>query len=108
MKRLAALLEAELMRWENVTSRPMFGMLALYRKAKVFALLPRTRGLDDPNSVGFRFAKPSPRLLKRLRGDERITGHRPGTKWISFRLDSEADLRDALAWFELAYRHAGN
>jgi hypothetical protein len=107
MKRLAALLEREISRWEKVTSRPMFGMLALYRKGNVFALLPRTRGLDDPNSVGFRLANPAKKILARMRAEERITAHRPGTKWISFRLDSETDLHDALEWFELAYRQAG-
>jgi len=84
----------------------MFGMHAFYRKANIFAVLPHTRALDEPNSVGFRLPNSSPRILSRLRGDERITGHRPGTKWISFHLNSEADLHDALQWFELAYRQA--
>jgi len=84
----------------------MFGMLALYREANIFAVLPRTRALDEPNSVGFRLPNRSQRILARMHGDERITGHRPGSKWISFHLNSEADLHDALEWFEVAYRQA--
>jgi len=37
MKRLAELLEGEVLDWPNVTSRPMFGMTGLYSGGKIFA-----------------------------------------------------------------------
>jgi len=107
MKRLSALLEAELREWEDVTSRPMFGMMALYRNSNIFVVLPRTRTLDEPNAICFRLRNPAQRILARLEADERIIPHRPGAKWISFVLQSELDLRDALQWLALAYRQAG-
>ena len=107
MKRLSAVLEAEVLLWKQVKARRMFGMTAIYRNSYIFALLPKTRALDEPNSVGFRLRRCSQRILARMRSDERVIGHRPGAKWFSFLLDSEADVHDALAWFELAYRRAG-
>ena len=82
-------------------------MTAMYRNSQIFALLPGTRALDEPNSVGFRLPNCSERILARMRSDERVIGHRPGAKWFSFLLDSEADVHEALEWFELAYRRAG-
>jgi len=57
MKRLAELLEGEVLGWPNVTSRPMFGMTGLYSGRKIFAVLPRTRALNVPDSIGFRLLK---------------------------------------------------
>ena len=107
MQRLAALLEVELLRWKHVTSRRMFGMVAVYRKSNIFALLPGNRALDEPNSIGFSLLNPSQRILNRMYKDERIISHTAGSKWVSFALHSEADIPDALEWFALAYRQAG-
>src|ERR1044071_5143846 len=50
-KRLAQLLEAEILTWPNVTSRPMFGLNGIYRGSNIFAVLPRTRAMDVPYSI---------------------------------------------------------
>ena len=106
MKQWSALLEAELAAWPAVTTRRMFGMLAFYRRGKVFAALPRTRCFETPRSVAFKLPRKTPQTLKRLRSDERIlTTWNQDSKWIAYELNSAQDLKDALQWFDLAYRN---
>jgi len=106
MKRLAELLEGEVLGWPNVTSRPMFGMTGLYSGRKIFAVLPRTRALDVPDSIGFRLLKRPPQIVAELQNDERIVMPTPAGKWISFVIQSDADIHGALNWLALAYRQA--
>lgn len=103
MKQWAALLKTEVCGWPQVTTRPMFGMMGLYRRKKIFGGLPVTRGFDTPNSVIFRF-DPVPRdLQQRALKEPRIA---PGTRWFSFEVHSAEDLRDALWWLDQAYERA--
>lgn len=105
MKQWSALLEAELSGWPAVTTRHMFGMLAFYRKGRIFAALPRTRCFETPRSVAFKLDPKTPRTVKMLQADARIPRTRADeSRWISFELSSNADLKDALKWFDLAYR----
>lgn len=105
MKQWSALLEAELTTWPAVTTRRMFGMLAMYRKGKIFAVLPRTRCFETPRSVAFKLDAKAPRIAKMLRADSRIPARTGEGSWIPFELGSAADLKDALKWFDLAYRN---
>ena len=106
MKHWSALLEAELSTWSAVTTRRMFGGLALYRKGKIFALLPRTRCFETPHSVAFKLATKTPQLTRQLRADSRIPDSRKDdANWISYEVRSAEDLKDALKWFDLAYRN---
>ena len=107
MRRLSALLEAEVLAWPAVTSRPMFGLNGLYRGRKIFAVLPRTRAMDAADSIAFRFSTRSQRIATRMRNDKRIVAPTADAKWISFMIESESDTHDALKWLELAYREAG-
>jgi len=98
MRRWCALLEEEVSAWHQVSSRPMFGMLALYRGKKIFAALPRTRAAETETS-----------LLIKLPGarHERLRGASgPGAGWVTFELDSSDDIAEALRWLERAYRKA--
>lgn len=106
IRRLAALLEAEVLAWPNVTSRPMFGLNGLYRGRIIFAVLPRTRAMDAPDSISFRLPRRSHPITAELRKDERIVAPMPNAKWISFVIHSDADIHDALNWLALAYRGA--
>lgn len=108
MKQWSAMLGEELSTWPKVTSRPMFGLRGFYRGKKIFAALPVTRGIRNPNALIFRI-KPIPsELLERAKKEPRIdTESRiPSAKWFIFELSSEADLRDALWWLNQAYEHA--
>jgi hypothetical protein len=108
MRRWCDFLLEEIRSWPQVTTRPMFGMAALYRHDAIFGVIPRTRAMETPTSVGFKLTRPGPSLKKALQKDPRIV--LPGSKpafWISFELTSEHDLADALLWFERAYREAG-
>lgn len=107
MKRLAALLEAEMLGWPNVTSRPMFGLNGIYRGANIFAVLPRTRAMEVPDSIAFRLLKRSRKIMDQLSKDKRIVASTPEAKWISFVIESEAEVHAALNWLALAYRQAG-
>ena len=107
MKRIAALLESEVLAWRSVTARPMFGMTGLYRDQSIFAALPRTRAMDVPDSIAFRFPKRSERMISQLCDDKRIVAPTPDAKWISFMIHSEEDIHVALKWLSLAYREAG-
>ncbi len=92
--------------WPNVTSRPMFGLNGVYRGGKIFAVLPRTRAMDAADSMAFRFSTRSKRINEQLRGDNRIITAAPDAKWISFVIESDANIHDALSWLELAYQEA--
>jgi hypothetical protein len=103
MKQWSAMLKTELIGWSQVTSRPMFGMSGMYRRKKIFAALPVTRGFDTSSSVIFRFDPMPADLNQRALKEPRIT---PGTRWFSFEIQSTEDLRDALWWLNQAYEAA--
>jgi len=108
MKVWSALLGQELNGWPQVTSRPMFGLLGFYRRKRIFAALPVTRGVNTPNSLMFRIQPMPADLLARAQKEPRIDTerHLPGAKWFSFELHSAADLRAALWWLNQAYERA--
>jgi len=100
MKRWSAMLKTEVSGWPQISTKPMFGMMGLYRGKKIFAGLPVTRGFDTPNSVIFRFDPMPQDLEPRALKDSRIA---PGKRWFSFHVGSIEDLRDALWWLNQAY-----
>ena len=100
MKQWSAMLKAEVSGWPEISTKPMFGMMGLYRRKKIFGGLPVTRGFDTPNSVIFRFDPVPQDLEQRADKDSRIT---PGKRWFSFEVASAGDLRDALWWLNQAY-----
>ena len=104
-KRLAKLLEAEMLAWPNVTSRPMCGLNARDSGRNIFAVLPRTRAMDARDSIAFRLLKRSQRIIAELDKDERII-LTPTSKWISFVIQSDSEIKDALHWLTRAYREA--
>ena len=103
MKHWSALLKTEVAGWPQVTTRPMFGMLSLFRRKKIFAALPVTRAIGTPHSVAFRFARFPKDLHRRAVEEQRIS---LGTHWHSFEIHSAEDLRDALWWLNQAHDRA--
>ena len=104
MKAWAAALEDEIKTWPSVSRRAMFGFSALYRNKKIFAVLPRTRGMGSSSSLAFKLPDVGPRLLARLRSDSRIsTTVMQANRWFVFELASDRDLKDALDWLGRAY-----
>ena len=108
MKQWSAMLGSEMGGWPKVQTRAMFGLRGFYRGKNIFAALPGTRGIRNPNALIFRIQPMPPDLLKRAKEEPRIdTENRiPSAKWFIFELHSEADLRDALWWLNQAYEHA--
>ena len=107
MKGWSAALTAEAGTWPAVTSRPMFGFTALYRRKRIFAVLPRTRGMGTPNSLAFKLPVLSPSTRRRLEQEPRIrTTVMHASRWFAFELSSDRDLRDALEWLNRAYERA--
>ena len=108
MKEWSAMLGSELNSWPNISTKSMFGFLFYYRKSKVFAALPKTRGFSGPSSLIFKFNPMPPTLLRRAQGDSRMdTNTRvSGKGWFSFELGSESDVRDALSWLNHSYEAA--
>jgi luciferase-like monooxygenase len=108
MKQWSALLASELNSWPDITTKSMFGLLSFYRKGKIFAALPQTRGLTSSSSLIVKFNPMPPALLKRAHADPRMdTNTRvPGSGWFSFELHSDADVRDALWWLNQSYESA--
>jgi hypothetical protein len=102
------MLQSELSSWPGVSSKSMFGFLFFYRRGVVFAALPRTRGFDSPSSLLVKFDPLPPALRERLQADPRIdVSMKASSKgWFAFRMDSDADLRDALFWLNRAYEAA--
>jgi hypothetical protein len=108
MKQWSAMLGSELSTWPQVSTRPMFGLRGFYRGRKIFAALPVTRAIKNPNSLIFRIQPMPPDLLERAKKEARIDTESaiPSAKWFVFQLNSEADFRDALWWINQAYERA--
>jgi len=108
MKQRSAMLGEELSRWPKVATRPMFGLRGFYRGRKIFAALPVTRAIKNPNSFIFRIKPMPPELLERAKKEPRIDTENAvsSAKWFTFELNSEADFRDALWWLNQAYDRA--
>ena len=107
MKAWSAALEAELIEWPRVSGRSMFGFNALYRGKRIFAVLPRTRGVGNSNSLAFKLEGAGPRVLARLSKDPRVNSTMMrASRWFAFELCSQRDLKDALDWLGRAYEAA--
>ena len=99
MKAWSAALQDEVASWPDVTIRPMFGLFGVYRGGNIFAVLPRTRTMNLPNSIGFRLPEGSARLRSRARRDPKVhfaQGDNP--KWLVFEITRDDDLRGAIEW----------
>jgi hypothetical protein len=109
MKQWSAMLQAELNSWPAVTSKSMFGFLFFYRRGSVFAGIPRTRGLESPSALLFKFPSMSPALRKRAESDARMGASLKASSkgWFTFELGSDNDLRDALFWLHQSHEAAG-
>lgn len=108
MKAWSAALAAEVSGWPQVATRSFFGFTALYRKGKMFAVLPRTRGMETANGLAFRIDAPAAAVHARLAEDPRIrSAELQKARWFSFELSSDVDLHDALDWLGKAYEVAG-
>jgi hypothetical protein len=104
MKAWSAALAAELESWPSVSTHPMFGFTAYYRGKRIFAVLPRTRGMGAPNSLAFKISAPTSRTLARLEKEPRIrTTVMQATRWFAFELSSDSDLKVAFDWLNQAY-----
>jgi hypothetical protein len=109
MKVWTAALAGEVNGWPQVGTRVFFGFTALYLKDKIFALLPRTRGMEAANSLAFKLEVGASTVLTRLEQDRRIriwSSSRQKARWFAFELSSDADLHDALDWLGRAYEAA--
>ena len=84
-KHLCELLARELLHWPDVSTRPMFGLRAFYRRAVVFAMLPDKRALERPNAIAYK----------------------EGEEWRLFELEGEHDIAEAMARLTKAYEKAG-
>ena len=108
MKAWSAVLAAESESWPLVTTRAFFGFTALYRRNKIFALLPRTRAMQTPNALAFKLESPSVRIRALLRHDPRIgSTQMQKACWFTFEMSCDTDLRAALEWLDRAYEAAG-
>ncbi|MGH9601068.1 MAG: hypothetical protein ACRD24_01655 [Terriglobales bacterium] len=107
MERWSALLGSEVATWPGVRAKPMFGFTSYYRGNLIFAGLPKTKAMNSPNAIIFKFQRPAKALVTALHGDPRISmSEMGGAGWQCFELTSDADLRDALGWLDRAYRAA--
>ena len=108
MKAWSAALGTEVMTWPAVTTRPMFGLTAVYRARRIFAVLPRTRCMDAPNSIAFKLESAGVRMRARAQRDPHISSFGvQKSRWLSFEMNCDADLHPALQWLSRAYEAAG-
>ena len=107
MRAWSAALGAEVSDWPHLSLRSFFGFTALYRKDKIFAVLPRTRGWGNANSLAFKLEAATPADQSRMEKDPRIGFTlMQKTRWFTFEVSSDADLHDALDWLGRAYEAA--
>lgn len=95
MQRWCALLEQELLAWPDVSAKPMFGMIGIYRGKSIFAAIPRTRAADTARSVLIKLPGLNSKRMKRASG--------PGSGWVAYELESAQSITEALTWLERAY-----
>jgi hypothetical protein len=108
MKAWSTALAAEVADWPQVIAHSFFGFTALYRGDQIFAMLPRTRAMQSPNSLAFKLGSPPARLLPQLRQDPRVGPlGKEKSRWFTFELFTAADLRDALSLLGRACEEAG-
>jgi hypothetical protein len=81
---MSALLGEELGNWPGVTTRPMFGLRAVYRNGVIFAMLPDKRSFEIPDGIAYK----------------------EGGKWRVFELGDERGIAAALGVLEKAYARA--
>jgi hypothetical protein len=98
MQRWSSALGDEIATWPQVTSRPMFGMMAFYRGANIFAALPRTRAIGTSSSLMVK--------LPDVQHDRLKAGRGPGAGWMTFEMTADEDFGEALRWLERAYKQA--
>jgi hypothetical protein len=73
----------------------------------MFALVPRTRGMETANSLAFRIDSPSAKVRVLLKKDPRIGwAEIEKARWFSFEVSCDADLHAALDWLGQAYAAA--
>jgi hypothetical protein len=84
MKHVYVSLAEEVAGWPDVSTRPMFGLRAIYRKKVIFALLPEKRALESLTAIWYK----------------------QEGKWVSFEVRDENDMGRALAVIEKAYGRA--
>jgi hypothetical protein len=108
MKAWSAALTAEASIWPEVVSRSCFGFTALYRGECMFAVLPRTRGMETANALALRLDAPTPGVRARLDKDRRIgSAQIENARCFAFELSFDSDLHGALDWLGRAYHAAG-
>jgi hypothetical protein len=107
MKHRASLLEGELAGWPGVTTKPMFGMVAFFRRKSMFAAVPRTRTLRSPQSIIMKFNPVPAALAEKIKAEPRMAERAPGpgAGWHAFEVSSHEDMKDALWWLGQAYEH---
>lgn len=84
----------------------MFGFRGVYRGKRIFAALPHSRGFGPDASILLKFKTMPSALSKQVESDTRLHANTPGKGWISFTLNSDANLRDALLWLNHSYESA--
>jgi hypothetical protein len=103
----SSLLAAEVAGWPGVTTKPMFGLTALYRLNEIFAALPKTRGMGSANAVAFKVVGAPAKVMGQMKRDKRIQETTMGSaKWFVFEMESDGDLRGVLEWLGVAYEGA--
>ena len=79
---------------------------ALSSKAHLCRVAPKP-GNGDPNSLAFKLPVPNSITRRWLEEEPRIrTTVMHASRWFTFELSSDSDLRDALEWLNRAYERA--
>ena len=100
MQRWCEALMEEISTWPTVTSRPMFGLVGLYRGKNIFAAVPRTRAVGTSSSLLLKLPPARQARLKNAPG--------PGAGWVTFEMHSPDDIPEALRQLERAYDKAAS
>jgi hypothetical protein len=108
MQEFSAMLGKEISDWPGVSKKPMFGFQGFYRDGVIFAALPRSRAMNSPRSIMFKFASVSPAILDAAKKDSRVdsVSSMSGSGWLAFELNEASAIEGALAWLGRAYEAA--
>lgn len=114
MKEYAAHLSEEVSAWPQVSLRPMFGFYGVYRKEKIFGVIPKTRTMEEGNAIWYKLwpaqtTRPkagSKHARTKARREEMEDMTVTGPNWKSFLVASPAHLHGAIEVLSRAYESA--
>jgi len=104
--KLGALIGKKLLKWPGVNFHPMFGLVALYRNDKIFAVLPHFKAMGSDKAINFYLS--SEKNLELALREPYLISDQTASGWFVFEVNTEDDIISGLKWLRRAYEDVSN